>query len=287
MSHFSDILNGVVTLADEDKVIVEGLITKYPDLDNSVVAKPAFEAVDTKLKGWEDWAGKNYDYEAGTTKHDLRTRADLQAAQQRIQQMEANGGGMPFNVDDFAEISRMLDSSGYVKNTELAGFAKKTDVDATVGTHFGRQGLAYEMVFTNTMPLAMKYQQEFGEILEPAQMQSLMQSVAGGIGADGATINPTAVYDSFVAQKRLDKKSKEIDERSAALAAKEQELTDRAKAGPLPTDEGATGVGHFQKTLHDAAVAGKTDTSDNNMKLGQGIAALAAEELRTKGTLVN
>lgn len=306
MAGFAEILRTLRNIEETDRDVLSGLAAKYPDLDTIVARKKdldeatlklteiqeRFSSSDSTLTAWEKWKADNWDKDAGMTKQEKVARDAATRLAAEIETMKAGGfvGGGDMSFADIQEDLKKYLADG--KFATADGLKPLTDKLGDVEKLVSNQGAYWEHFYARTNHLNLKYYREFGEKLgQDFDMEAFMGFVAASPermkdinAAYTEFVKPSvAALDFKVQSETLAKERAEFDAKVAAAA------TAQAAGGGAgaPTD-GTAGAaptrGHLENRLH---IVPKEGEQVDTTPLGAGIlAARAAEEYRTKGTLI-
>jgi hypothetical protein len=288
MGVFDDILENV---EDDDKEIFD----KYPQLKETVDGLEArYSDADNRLKGWESWALKHYNYDSGKTTEQI-------AAERKAQEMEARARALEALKDTemtFDEILEGLRGQGFVKRDEIPEVVKQATSGLVSREEYSNSqnqlALGFEYIYKKTAHLPSKHMKEFGD---PMNMNDFMDHwQKSGIK------DPDQAYESFISplkQERdkvaAEKREKEYQDRVEAARKEGEEKARRemsmGQGGRIPSDQGGTsGMGMLerqimQKRTQSGAQKDNPPEIPDSVKLGDGTLAQLGYEKYLKGEL--
>lgn len=300
MGVWDELVAGSVT-DETDRASLKGILGKYPkfndevekgflrqqdysrNMDGAAKEKTELQQKITTLEGrvgkWDSWAQSEWDFKTNRTKTEEKVLSDLQAARERLTELEARGE----TEMDWDEINTKLASDGYVKADALKGFAKVEDLDKAGQ----RTAASMEHVYTYATPKYFAFQAEFGRPMTGEESSKFLQHL--GANPEEYLKDSAAVdkgYDTFVAAQRA---NTQVEARKKELAELDKQLEERRaqQQTASPTDNGeqpGTAMGHFQRNA--LGIKGEEDEAIERAELGKGeLARIGIEKLR-KGELV-
>lgn len=304
---FVDLLKEFNGIDDGDLATLQGLATKYPDLDKKLVSADDLKEVSkerTKLQSkltevqeeigaWNKWRDKNWVPDAEMTVGEKQAREEQQALQTRLTELNAGrspGGEIRVEPQDFETLKGQLTAAGFATKAEIDGInAKLPAVEGKLGQH-DQVMAGFERMYRETAHLPFQYHQDIGgKLNKPFKMGEFI---------DFATASPERAkdlgkaYEDFIAPDKmaleLKVKGDELAAGQAKLAADQAALEAKRTSAPGPSDDGSgapQSMGFFERRLrHPSEANGKSAT--DGQKLGTGTTAAIAAELYRKGELV-
>lgn len=286
-------------MSDEDKTAFLAVTQKYP-VANVMVPKVDFERAnadyleaDSYVKKWEQYKTESWDDEHGMPKAQWEVEQKLVELSAKNAALETGTYVPPGAGMEFSDVEKFINEKGYVTKADLAGLAKKEDVDSTLNAKLNQQGLNTEFFFTRSATVPLKYMKEFGST-DGFDMADFMALVVNGGNrylkdpADPTGNTPVknfdAAYDAYVSVKRLDAQREALEKERAAIAKEREDLTVQRTAPPSPTDDGRGGViPPFQRRIQGMDKGDPTLGGD--APFGSGVLAQQIAESYRKGEL--
>jgi len=280
---FDDLLESVVS-DDGDRKALSELATMYPEIRNGYLRQSDYsraqdelrrerEAAQSKLdfaERMERWYGDNWVQDAygpgrGATKRELELKAQFEQTQERLRDIEANGGtGETVTFDELkTHMDTVLAERGLLGKAEFeqaaAGF--QDDVNKTM--------LGYAHIATRLPTLAVKHLREFDEDLDGDGLVDY--------AAKGGHRDLTKAYDDYVAERRQTRTAEKHEKAlaDARIEGRKEALREQGmNPSAMPDDNSSPQMGPLQKKLLGLNKSGADDLPD--VEMGRGALAAAA-----------
>jgi len=248
-----------------------------------------YQQTKEKLEEWNQWYEEAWDTERRTTKAHARAMDELEAARQKIAELETMvEAGDEMTLEDLNKrFNELIQQYGVLTRKELE--EGKFVTDEKLRQALGYWGLSAEEVLADLETTADRHKDEFGEILDRSKLLQFARE---------KKLPLNQAYEEFVKdqreaaqKKREEERAKEIEEKLKEARRKGEEEARKKLAmgdgGTIPVDVAPPEPGALEKRLQRDSAKLSDDLSSpealKEIKLGQGILArAAAQEYRKK-----
>ena len=235
-------------------------------------------------EAWQEWRDTNWDPDAKMTRAERRKQELLDAAEQKITELEARSD-TDMSPEEIRAMAREVANEALKNNGGITAEQLQAKLDKEIipklQSDFNNTLLNFEEVFDQLGPLVVEHKAEFGESLSAKKVFERMRESAKIGKFITASEAYRDVYGDKISAKSAEARQKELAEaehRGELKAAKRFAEENAGRSMPVGASEGKR-MGPVQRRLQEKMKNQQTGEA----KLGTGaIAAQAAQDRREK-----